>query len=46
MPDWVNQAIDDWLNVAEIARGKIFRCVCRKGAVWGAAIAEKEPATL
>jgi site-specific recombinase XerC len=34
MPDWVKQAIDHWQNVADIARGKIFRCVCRKGAVW------------
>jgi site-specific recombinase XerD len=41
MPDWVKQAIDHWLNVAEIARGKIFRCVCRKGAVWGHEITEK-----
>jgi hypothetical protein len=46
MPDWMQQAIDHWLNVAEIARGKIFRCVCRKGAVWGTAITEKESGTL
>jgi integrase len=31
MPDWVKQAIDHWLSVAQIARGRIFRCVCRRG---------------
>jgi len=41
MPDWVKQTIDDWLTVARIAHGKIFRCVCRKGAVWGTKITEK-----
>src|SRR5437773_12441790 len=41
MPDWVKQTIDDWLAVAGIAHGKIFRCVCRKGVVWGTAITEK-----
>src|SRR5580700_8119313 len=34
MPDWVKQTIDDWLAIAQLAHGKIFRCVCRKGAVW------------
>lgn len=41
MPDWVKQTIDDWRAVAGIAHGKIFRCVCRKGVVWGTAITEK-----
>jgi site-specific recombinase XerD len=41
MPDWVKQTIDDWLAVARIGHGRIFRCVCRKGAVWGTAITEK-----
>lgn len=41
MPDWVKQTIDDWLTVARIGHGRIFRCVCRKGAVWGTAITEK-----
>src|SRR5712664_2798676 len=41
MPDWVKQTIDNWLAVAGIAHGKIFRCVCRKGVVWGTAITEK-----
>jgi site-specific recombinase XerD len=41
MPDWVKQTIDDWLAAAGNAHGKIFRCVCRKGVVWGTAITEK-----
>jgi site-specific recombinase XerD len=41
MPDWVKQAIDHWLSVAQIARGRIFRCVCRRGVVWGTKITEK-----
>jgi len=41
MPAWVKQTIDDWLAVAGIAHGKIFRCICRKGVVWGTAITEK-----
>jgi site-specific recombinase XerD len=41
MPNWVKQTIDDWLTVAETAQGRIFRCVCRKGVVWGTEITEK-----
>ena len=41
MPDWVKQTIDDWLTVAQLAQGKIFRCVCRTGVVWGTKITEK-----
>ena len=41
MPEWVKRTIDDWLTVAQIAQGKIFRCVCRTGAVWGEKITEK-----
>lgn len=41
MPDWVKQTIDDWSTVAKVAYGKIFRCLCRKGVVWGTAITEK-----
>ena len=41
MPNWVKQTVDDWLTVAKVAHGKIFRCVCRKGAVWGTEITEK-----
>ena len=38
MPDCVKQTIDGWLAIAQIAQGKIFRCVCRTGTVWGTEI--------
>jgi len=41
MPDWVKQIVDDWLNEARIAHGRIFRCVSRRGVVWGTKITEK-----
>lgn len=41
MPDWVKRTIDEWLNAADIRHGKLFRCVCRKGTVWGTEITEK-----
>jgi integrase len=41
MPDWVKQTIDDWLIAAGISHGKVFRCVCRKGTVWGNRMTEK-----
>ena len=41
MPNWVKQTIDDWLSVAQIETGQNFRCVCRKGSVWGTEITEK-----
>jgi hypothetical protein len=33
MPNWVKQTIDNWLSVALITHGRIFRCVCRKGFI-------------
>jgi len=41
MPEWVKQTLDDWLNAAHITHGRIFRCVCRKGSVWGTEMMEK-----
>jgi site-specific recombinase XerD len=41
MPDWVKQTIDDWLSAVQIAHGRVFRCVCRRGIVWGTKITEK-----
>src|SRR6202166_1067208 len=35
MPEWVKRTIDEWLNAADIREGKLFRCVSRKGTVWG-----------
>jgi site-specific recombinase XerD len=41
VPDWVKQTLDAWLTAAEIRNGKLFRCVCRKGTVWGTEVTEK-----
>jgi hypothetical protein len=41
MPDWAKQAIDRWLSEAEITHGRIFRCACRRGVLWGTKITEK-----
>ena len=41
MPDWVKQIMDDWLSAAQITYGRLFRCVCRRGMVWGTKITEK-----
>ncbi|HXY13580.1 MAG TPA: tyrosine-type recombinase/integrase [Terriglobales bacterium] len=41
MPDWVKQTIDVWLGAAQIAHGRVFRCVCRRGMAWGTKITEK-----
>jgi site-specific recombinase XerD len=41
VPDWVKQAIDEWLAAARVREGKIFRRVCRTGMVWGIEMTEK-----
>src|SRR6267143_1591572 len=41
MPEWVKEILDDWLDMADICQGKLFRCVCRKGIVWGTEVTEK-----
>jgi site-specific recombinase XerD len=41
VPGWVKAAVDDWLGVAHIEDGFIFRCVTHSGTVWGAGISEK-----
>ena len=41
MPDRVKRTVDQWLSVADVAHGRIFRCVCRRGVVWGTKITEK-----
>ncbi len=35
VPDWVKQAVDDWLAAAGIINGNLFRCGARSGKVWG-----------
>src|SRR5499427_5898737 len=39
--DWVKQFLDEWFAAAEIANGKLFRCVCRSGKVWGDGMTDK-----
>jgi site-specific recombinase XerD len=41
VPDWVKNAIDTWLASAGLGEGRIFRCVCRAGKVWGDGITER-----
>ena len=41
VPDWVKSAIDIWVTSAPIREGRLFRCVSRKGSVWGDGITEK-----
>lgn len=41
VPDWVKQAVDDWLSAAGIIDVSLFRCVARSGRVWGLGITEK-----
>jgi integrase len=35
MPDSVKLVLDDWLNAAGLASGRVFRRVNRAGRVWG-----------
>ena len=41
VPSWVKAAVDDWLTVARVEDGLIFRCVTHSGTVWGSGISEK-----
>jgi site-specific recombinase XerD len=41
VPDWVKQRIDDWLSAAGVVSGRLFRCVCRAGTLWGDGMTEK-----
>jgi site-specific recombinase XerD len=41
MPNWVKQAIDLWLTASSVTDGRIFRCVCRTGSIWGDEMTEK-----
>jgi integrase len=35
IPDWVKTELDDWIEAAEIDRGKLFRRVNKVGRTWG-----------
>jgi site-specific recombinase XerD len=41
VPNWVKSAVDLWVTSASITEGRVFRCVSRKGSVWGEGITEK-----
>ena len=41
VPEWVKQLIDEWVQAADIANGRLFRCVCRAGKSWGEGVTEK-----
>ena len=41
VPDWVKQTIDEWAAGAGVTSGRLFRCMCRAGRVWGDSITEK-----
>ena len=41
IPEWVKQAIDEWLRASRVTEGRVFRRVCRTGMVWGTDMSEK-----
>lgn len=41
VPDWVKQALDEWLRAARVTEGRVFRRVCRTGMAWGNEMTEK-----
>jgi integrase len=41
VPEWVKSAVDAWTSSAPVTEGRLFRCVSRKGSVWGEGITEK-----
>lgn len=41
VPDWVHGLLEDWMKVAGIASGSLFRRVSSAGKVWGECVTEK-----
>jgi integrase len=41
VPDWVKNTVDDWVIASRVTEGRLFRCVCRAGRVWGNSMTEK-----
>lgn len=35
MPDWVKEALDEWICSAEITEGRLFRAIRKNGVLWG-----------
>ena len=40
MPQWVKNALDQWVLAAGIVKGRIFRAINRTGEVWGSGISQ------
>ena len=41
VPSWVTGTVDDWLAASSVVSGRLFRCVCRTGTIWGTEMTEK-----
>jgi len=41
VPNWVKSSVDTWTAAAGISSGRVFRCVSKRGSVWGTGISEK-----
>src|SRR5215471_80250 len=41
VPAWVKAAVDAWVSSTPVTQGKLFRCVSRKGSIWGDGLTEK-----
>ena len=41
MPKWVKSALDEWMESAGISSGRVFRCVNKRGAIWGTGVTEQ-----
>ncbi len=41
VPSWVKRIVDDWLAASSVVSGRLFRCVCRTGTIWGTEMTEK-----
>ena len=41
VPSWIKWTVDDWLAASRIDNGRLFRCVCRMGTIWGTEMTEK-----
>jgi integrase len=46
IPDWVKGQLDEWLEAAGIARGRVFRRVTRMGRTWGDCMTESRSGIL
>ena len=40
IPNWVKEALDQWIVAAKVSEGRIFRAVARAGKVWGKGISQ------